>query len=69
MREYGLIMLNMIGYACIYLNKQSDEYARILNVFEAVHCIKTLYILLSSYQNRRIQNTVKYLRWSVLQKE
>ena len=59
----------MIEYASIYLKKQSAEYARILNVFDAVHSIRSLYKLLSSYQDRLIQNTVKYLTWSFLQKE
>ena len=34
MSEYALIMLNMVEYPCIHLNKQSFEYARILNVPE-----------------------------------
>ena len=59
----------MIEYASIYLKKQSAEYARILNVFDAVHSVRSLYKLLSSYQDRRVQNTVKHLRWSILQKE
>ena len=62
-------MLNMIEYASIYLKKQSAEYARILNVLDAVHSIRSLYKLLSSYRDRRVQNTVKHLRWSILQKE
>ena len=49
MREYALIMLNMLEYACIYLNKQSFEYARIPNVSDAVHSIRSPYKLLSSY--------------------
>ena len=61
--------LNVIEYAGIYLEKQSAEYARILNVSDAVHSIRSVYKLLSSYRERRIQNTVKHLRWSVLQKE
>ena len=28
-------MLNMLKHACIYLNKQSSEYAKILNVSDA----------------------------------
>ena len=40
MREYGLIMLNML------------EYARILNVSDAVHSIRSLCKLLSSYRER-----------------
>ena len=40
MPEYALIMLNMLEFACIYLNKQSSEYARILNVSDAVYSIK-----------------------------
>ena len=69
MSEYALITLNMIEYADVYLKKLSAEYARsILNVSDAVHSIRSLYNLLSIYQNRRIQNTVKHLRSSVLQK-
>ena len=52
MREYTLITLNMIEYACIYLEKQSAEYARILNVSNAVHSIRSMYKLLSSFQDR-----------------
>ena len=56
-------------YAWIYLKKQSAEYARILNVSDAVHSIRSLYKLLSSYRDRRFQNTVKHFRLSVLQKK
>ena len=46
------------------------EYALIiLNVSDAVQSIRSLYKLLSSCQDRRIQNTDKHLRWGVLQKE
>ena len=62
MSGYALITLNMIEYADVYLKKQSAEYARIiLNVSDEVHSIRSL-ILLSSYQDRRIQNTVKHFR-------
>ena len=62
MGEYALITLNVIEYADVYLKKQSAEYARIiLNVSDEVHSIRSL-ILLSSYQDRRIQNTVKHFR-------
>ena len=57
----------MFEYARIYLKKRSAEYARILNVSDAVHSIRSLYKLLSSSRDRRIQNTVEYLRWSVFQ--
>ena len=36
MHEYVLIMLNMLEYVCIYLNKQSSQYPRVLNVSDAV---------------------------------
>ena len=36
---------------------------------DAVHIFRSLYKLLSSYRDRRIQNTVKYLRRSILQKK
>ena len=67
--EYALIMLNMLEYLCIYLKKQSSEYVRILNVSSAIHSMRSMSKLRSSYWNRHIQYTVKYLRWSVLQKE
>ena len=65
-------MPNIFENTGIYLNKQSSEYARILNVClmsDAVWSVTSLYKLLSSYQDRHIQNTIKHLRWSVLQKE
>ena len=43
MREYTLIMLNMIEHADMHLKKQSGEYARILSVSDAVHSIRSLY--------------------------
>ena len=58
----------MTEYASIYLRKQSAEYAGILNVSDAVLRIRSLYKLLSTYRDRRTQNTVKPLRWSVLKK-
>ena len=66
---YSLHVKNMIAYGGIFLKKQSAEYAIILNVSNEVHCIRSLYKLLSSYRDRHIQNTVKHLRWSVLQKQ
>ena len=69
MCEYALIKLNMIGHTNIYLKKQGAEYARILNVSDAVHSIRSLYKLLSSYRDKDIQDTVKHLRCRVLQKE
>ena len=38
--KYALRMLNMLKHACIYLNKQSSEYAKILNVSDTVHSIR-----------------------------
>ena len=70
MFEYALIMLNMLEYIYINLNKQSFEFARILNLSDAVYSItKSLYKLFGSYKDRSIQNTVKHLRWSILQKK
>ena len=51
------------------LKKQSVKYVRTLNVFDAVHSTKSTYKLLSNHRGRRIQNTVKHLKWGVLQKE
>ena len=57
MREYPLIMPNMIGYASIDLEK-SLECARILNVSDAVYSVRSLYKLLSSYGERDIFKTL-----------
>ena len=58
MREYTIIMLNMVEYACIYLNRQSSEYARILHVFDTVHSVRPLSKLLSSYWDRGVFRTL-----------
>ena len=57
--QYAWICLNNGLYdwiTSVNLNKQSFAYARILNVSDAGHCIKSPYILLSSYWDRRIKN-------------
>ena len=69
MLEYASMTLNVIEYAGIYQKKN-----RVLNMSEIWMClmqynIRSQYKLLSSYRDRRIENTVKHLRWSVLQKE
>ena len=62
MGGYTLVTLSMIEYADLHLKKQSAGYARIiLNVSDALQSIRSLN-LLSSYRDRRIQNTVKHLR-------
>ena len=50
----------MIEYDGIYLkkNKQTAEYARILNVSDAVHNIRSLYKLMSSYRDRDVFRTM-----------
>ena len=73
--DYALKMsqfLNNVEYDWIrwYIPKKTESlYARILNVSDAVHSTRSLCKLLSSYRDRHIQNTIKHLRWSVLQKE
>ena len=73
MSQYTWVSLSNAEYDLKFRHipekKQSAEYATILNVSDAVHSIRALHKLLSTYQERRIQNTVKHLRWSVLQKE
>ena len=54
MPEYALIWLDILEYGWIYLNKQSCEYARILNVSDPVQSIRSLYKLLSSYRDRGV---------------
>ena len=58
MCEYALITLNMIEYAGIYLKKQSAAYTKILKVSDAVHSIRSLYKLLSSYRDRDVFRTL-----------
>ena len=58
MRDYASIPLNMIKYVSIYLKNLSAEYARVLNMFDAVHSIGSLYKLLSSYQNKNLLRTL-----------
>ena len=52
MNEYALATLNTFEYAGIYLKKkkQSAEYARIPNVSDAIHSLRSLYKLLSIYK-------------------
>ena len=69
MCEYALVTLNTIEYPSIYPKKPSVKYVRTLNMSDTVHSSRSLNKLLSSYQDRHIQNTVKHWRWSVLQKE
>ena len=58
----------MLEYVWIYLNKQSSEYARILNVPDTVHKA-TVQMTEQLSRQGCIQGTVKHLRWSVLQKQ
>ena len=48
----------MIEYSGIYLKKQNVEYARILNVSDTVHSIRSLYKLLINYQVRDVFRTL-----------
>ena len=64
-----LNMLDVINYAGIYLKKKSAEYAIILNVTDAVHNKVIVQITEKLPRQRRVQNTVKHLRWSVLHKK
>ena len=60
--DYALVMMDILEYVCIYQNKQSSEYAKILNVSDAVHSIRLLCKSLSIYRDKHIQNTVKNSR-------
>ena len=56
--QYDWIALNMTEYAGIYLKNQHREYARILNVSDSVHSIRSLYKLLSSYRDTDVFRTL-----------
>ena len=58
MGEYALITLTIIEYAGIYLKKQSAEYARVLDVSDAVQSIMPLNRLLSTYCDRDVFRTL-----------
>ena len=58
MREYALITLNMIEYASTNLKTWSAEYARIPNVPDAVHSLRSLYKLLNSYRGKGVFKTL-----------
>ena len=63
LREYALISLNTTECASIYLKKKqqqtnSAEHARILNVSDPVHSIRSLYKLMSSYRDRRTLSNI-----------
>ena len=52
--QYAWLCLNNAEYAWIYLNKYNFEYARILNVSDAVHSLRSLYKSLSNYRDRGV---------------
>ena len=65
MLECALLTLNIIEYASIYLivpvympPKQIAQYARILNVSDAVHSIRSLHKLLTSYREKEVFRTL-----------
>ena len=58
MLECALLTLNIIEYASIYLKKQIAQYARILNVSNAVHSIRSLHKLLTSYREKEVFRTL-----------
>ena len=58
MLECALLTLNIIEYVSIYLKKQIAQYARILNVSNAVHSIRSLHKLLTSYREREVFRTL-----------
>ena len=72
MSQYTWMCLNNAEYEWIYRHirekKQNAEYVRILNVSDAVHSVRSLHKLLSSYRDRLIQNTVKHLTWAFCKK-
>ena len=68
MLYFAWMCLNNVEYACMYLHKQSSEYAVILNVSDKVHKV-TVHITEQLSRQWHIQNTVKHLTWRVLLKE
>ena len=58
MPEYVLIMLHMLEYASRYLNQQTSEYARILNVSDGVSRV-VVQITEQLSRQTRIQDTFK----------
>ena len=58
MSQYSWISLNNAEHIPAYAWKNSSEYARILNVFDAVHSIRSLYKLLRCYRDGDIFKTL-----------
>ena len=58
MHQYASLVLSLIEYGDIYLKIQSVEYARILNVSDTVHSVRSLYKLMSSYRDRYVFKTL-----------
>ena len=56
--ECDLIILTMLELDCVYVNKQSSKYARILNVSDAVHTTRSQHKLQSSYRNTDVLITL-----------
>ena len=50
----------MPQYTSLYLNKKSSEYAKILNVSDAVHSIRSLYKLLSRSRQTYSEHCQKF---------
>ena len=68
MREYALIMLIMLEYACLYLNKQfwiCQSSESVLRYIVKGHCTNYWAVI----ETEAYPSTVKHLRWSVLQIE
>ena len=59
----------MIEYAGIYLKNQSAKYSRILNVSDAVHSVRSLYKLLSSYRDTDVFRTLSNIYDGAFSKE
>ena len=54
MHPHTSVTTNIIKYAGIYQEKLSTEYARFLDISDAVHSIKSLYKLLSDCRDKEV---------------
>ena len=61
-------VLNMYEFVLKWLNRYERSTDKVLNIYHTIHSVMLLHKLMSTYWERSIQNRVKDLGWSTLEK-
>ena len=61
-------VLNMYEFVLKWLNRYERSTDKVLNIHHTIHSVMSLHKLMSTYWERSIQNRVKDLGWSTLEK-